>query len=1015
MYKYVSLLFICVYNLGNINVAEEVKIVDVAGGPAAEATLQELLKVMKAGGAGGGSGGGKSAAAATKAQGLYTTATTRGTKTRKTNTKAVKDSTSAFAKLSAGFGGIFGTVGNVLGGLTGIAKNFGAAMTQATTIGGVLEAVPIFGSVLGQATGYFQSSVESFRQLSEVGAGFGNDMMAIRKGSAEAGLSLEQFSSMVAGNSERLGLLGTTSGEGAARMGRLTKQLRSSEAGLLSLGYTQEGVNEGFGEYIEMMANSGRLRGRSDASLTAGATAYLTEIDKLSKVTGKSRKELQSEMNSRMQQANINVMASRLNEEGARNFTNNLSHTSALLGEGMANVMGDLGDGVAQSGFAQKLSSVVPGLADLAEANATGKISQEEYQARMAELAPQIAAFADTMGDAGTSALMQEDGFSEFMESVANARKYGERLAKAKDAEADQLKKAPLTTVFANFEQTIQNVKSAFEAAFLESGVLDFLGIELAGAAEGVVGGMSSITDNLKEYLGSDQFKKDFDAVKTKVQEFKTAIGDFVKDIKDNGIMAAIKNLFADDGAAGGIDIGGMFGDFIGSAFKSMLPSLDTALIGIAAGIAALVFAPVAAPFLAIGAALAAMFGYETIKGWVVDAWNGITGVFTSIGEWFSASKIREKLVEAWNSVTGVFTSIKDWWLGTSIGEMFTELWSSVTGVFTSISDWWANFSFGEFIDNTLVKIWDKAGAAFSSIGEWFSNFSITETLTNMWNTVTGFFSFGEGEGSFSISQLAKDAWASVTGWFGFGEGESSFSISNLVSGAWETVTGFFSFGDMEMPSISELFKGIVDKVKGFFSFDFEMPNFKQYLPTWLGGEGKSLFGGGDSGEPGTTATAAVTNPEPMPNVSTPENVAALGTLNYGFQLEQAKLLKAELADISTMSNFNTELERMQTGLDNSNVEAYNTSMLKLVDTLDKLNDVLSEDNSGMFGGGTGVSAASMVGSGQIGGSGSSGSSSSDQLNTLIARIETLITAQNKGNDYTKAIVPAISGNLHIG
>ena len=42
--------------------AEEVKIVDVAGGPAAEATLQELLKVMK-GGAGGGGGGGSSDAA----------------------------------------------------------------------------------------------------------------------------------------------------------------------------------------------------------------------------------------------------------------------------------------------------------------------------------------------------------------------------------------------------------------------------------------------------------------------------------------------------------------------------------------------------------------------------------------------------------------------------------------------------------------------------------------------------------------------------------------------------------------------------------------------------------------------------------------------------------------------------------------------------------------------------------------------------------------------------------------
>ena len=1012
MYKYVSTLFICVFNLGNINVAEEVKIVDVAGGPAAEATLQELLKVMKAGGSGGGSGGGKSAAAASKAQDLYTTATTRGTKTRKTNTKAVKDSTSAFGKMSARMGSVFGTVGNVLGGLTGIAKNFGVAMTQATTIGGVLEAVPIFGSVLGQATGYFQSSVESFRQLSEVGAGFGNDMLAIRGASAEAGLSLEQFSAMVSSNSESLGLLGNTSGEGAARMGRMTKQLRSQEAGLLSLGFTQESVNEGFGDYIEMMARSGQLRGRSDASLTAGAQNYLMEIDKLAKVTGKSRKEIQDEMNSRMAAANYNILASKLQGDALDNFVAN-SAFDGMLGKDFQDAMTDLADGTAQSGFAEKLASVVPGFADLAEANATGQLSQEEYQKRFRELLPQIQQFAQGLDAAGTSALMGEDGFSQLLATLDPAQKEMARLADAAKAGADQETIPPtLTSTFANFEQTIQSVKSAFETALLKSGVLKIVGGLIGDLGTGMTSLAKGGVAFLADYLESESFQTAMTNFKTWIAETSTKLQKFVTDISDVGFGEAIKNLFASEDGKG-IDVGGMFGDFIGSAFKSMLPSLDTVLVGLAAGIAALIFAPVAAPFLAIGAALAAMFGYETIKGWVVDAWNGITGVFTSIGEWFSASKIREKLVEAWNSVTGVFTGIKDWWLGTSIGEMFTELWSSVTGVFTSISDWWANFSFGEFIDNTLVKIWDKAGAAFSSIGEWFSNFSITETLTNMWNTVTGFFSFGEGEGSFSISQLAKDAWATVTGWFGFGEGESSFSISNLVSGAWETVTGFFSFGDMEMPSISELFKGIVDKVKGFFSFDFEMPNFKQYLPTWLGGEGKSLFGGGEAG---TTATSAVTNPEPMPDVSTPENVAALGTLDYGFQLEQAKLLKAELADISTMSNFNNELERMQTGLDKSNVEAYNTSMLKLVDTLDKLNDVLSEDNSGMFGGGTGVSAASMMGDGgALSGSGSSGAGTSDQLNTLIAKINDLITEQKTGNRHTKATVAAVGGNLHLG
>ena len=65
--------------------AEEVKIVDVAGGPAAEATLQELLKVMKGGAGGGGSGGGGSSDSASKASDLYTAAVTRGTKSQAKN------------------------------------------------------------------------------------------------------------------------------------------------------------------------------------------------------------------------------------------------------------------------------------------------------------------------------------------------------------------------------------------------------------------------------------------------------------------------------------------------------------------------------------------------------------------------------------------------------------------------------------------------------------------------------------------------------------------------------------------------------------------------------------------------------------------------------------------------------------------------------------------------------------------------------------------------------------------
>ena len=113
------------------------------------------------------------------------------------------------------------------------------------------------------------------------------------------------------------------------------------------------------------------------------------------------------------------------------------------------------------------------------------------------------------------------------------------------------------------------------------------------------------------------------------------------------------------------------------------------------------------------------------------------------------------------------------------------------------------------------------------------------------------------------------------------------------------------------------------------------------------------------------------------------------------------------------MSTFNDELERMQLGLDNSGVEAYNKSMEKLVDTLDALNKVLSEDNKGMLGGGTGVSAASMLESGQLGGgSGTGGKEQLDRLNMLVSQ---LVSLQTESNTNTKNTVRAISGNLQLG
>ena len=580
--------------------AEEVKIVDVAGGPAAEATLQEILKVLKGqGGAGGGGAGGAKAAA--KAQELYTTAVTRGTTTQSRNTKEVKNTTSALKTFSSGLttilGGAFGALGTVLGGATGIIKNFGDAVMNASSITEFVEAIPVFGSLLSKATGYFDTSLETFRKLSESGASFGNDMLAMRSAAAQSGLRLEQFAEMVGNNASRMTLLGSTVSEGAARFGKITRQLRQSDAGLMRLGFTQEEVNEGFGDYIEMMARSGQLQGRSNAQLAAGAQSYLTEIDKLARVTGKSRKELQDEMNQRMAAANYNVLAARLSGQALLNFQNNTEHTASMMGQGFADVMTDLGDGVAQSGFAQRLQSAVPGLADLAEANARGELSQEEYQARMAALMPQITAFADRMGAAGTSALMQEEGFAEFMESVANARTYTQRMADGQKAAEEQARRAPLTETFASFGQTIQDIRSDVEEALLDSGVMDALGTAVGGVSTVLTDVVSGITGHIVKYLKSDEFKQDVETFKEKIQsmaqkarnfvsylrsdEFKTKVDNFIQgledawasisgfitDVQETSFSEAVAKMFGGEEGQGVWDL---ISEKIGSGLKSI-------------------------------------------------------------------------------------------------------------------------------------------------------------------------------------------------------------------------------------------------------------------------------------------------------------------------------------------------------------------------------------------------------------------------------------------------------------
>ena len=413
-------------------------------------------------------------------------------------------------------------------------------------------------------------------------------------------------------------------------------------------------------------------------------------------------------------------------------------------------------------------------------------------------------------------------------------------------------------------------------------------------------------------------------------------------------------------------NVGPVIGNMFSGMISNLLPDWDTLVVGALAIIGGII----AAPF--IGAALIAAAPFLAIFAGISGTIAAITIGFTAIAAMFSWEIIKEGISDAWNSITGIFTGITDWWDTLDFLTPITDMWAGFKGIFTGIGDWWATLDFMAPISEAWTKF-----KGFFSFGE--SSFSISQVATDAWTKFKGFFSFGES--SFSISQLATDAWKTVTGFFSFGTGEegSGFSISQLATDAWSTITGFFSFEGFELPSISGMFQGIIDAVKGFFTFDFKLPNFKSFLPKWLGGSGATLDGVASEGS-GSTAPSA-------PDTS---GAIAGGEALVGTQ--------GALAQFASLPDLENNLAALKKGLDINGVTSYTSAMEDLVVVLGKMNDELTKDNSWMPGS-NGVNAGSIVSQQGAGGG-------SDQLNStmalVLAELQAIKTADESTAKNTK-------------
>ena len=419
---------------------------------ASEATLLRVASAMeKMSG-----GGAKGAAAGNKANELFDKALTG-------NIKGLEQSTDR----SAVFGDILGKTGKE-------AKNFGSSLTSAVgSIAGAGMGL-VFTGLVAAGKGllsFFTEGMEGLRETSSVGASFNNDITLLRRTAAEAAMPLEDFTAIVKQNSGLLAQMGGTVTQGAQSFAKMSKEVTTSDFGqnMMMMGMTSGDLNDYLTSYLDIQMRMGRLQGKSQNELIAGAEDYIQEMDKLSKATGLSRKQTEEMLAKQLKEGRLSFMASKLTGDALKNFQAGVILTGSKFApfqDTLTNAMA----GIIKPGdrFGSMMATAVPGFLKFNKALGDGKLSTREqiqgYKDQAKSMQGFLGRFSSEMIAANPElAKMQE--YLNSLNEIANAN--------IDDAVQEQDKRNAITKAMGSFEKMWQKFKSDVLLSLINSKVFD--------------------------------------------------------------------------------------------------------------------------------------------------------------------------------------------------------------------------------------------------------------------------------------------------------------------------------------------------------------------------------------------------------------------------------------------------------------------------------------------------------------------------------------------------------------
>jgi len=157
--------------------------------------------------------------------------------------------------------------------------------------------IGMIANAFGRLAKFQEDNMESYQKLTQTGVNFGGSLTEVRHSMDAMYLTMDQFNRVIADNSTTFARLGGTVDQGAKAFVKMSSDLNNSEAGdyLKSLGYSAEEVSQGLAKTLSISGTSSRMDLEGRKQLLKSTVDYMEELDKLTKFTGASRKQVEEE------------------------------------------------------------------------------------------------------------------------------------------------------------------------------------------------------------------------------------------------------------------------------------------------------------------------------------------------------------------------------------------------------------------------------------------------------------------------------------------------------------------------------------------------------------------------------------------------------------------------------------------------------------------------------------------------------------------------------------------------